>query len=507
MELTELVNKFMELLKVEKIEDAPNALMQVLLRNETKYFDDWLKSFADLTTDNLQPIYQYYMADRKNKMQDYTPKTLAKACAMLAKIGDANSCYDMCAGSGALTIQAWDINKNCNFICEEFDERVIPFLIFNLAIRNINATVINGDVLKQERFASYKLTPTEKYSVITKAENPKEIITDVCISNPPYNMRWEHELFMQIDKRFNVYGVPPESNANYAFVLTALAVAKRAVLIMPNGINEGGTKTEMEIRKNLADMNKIESVIINPDNMFESTSIGTCLFCINNNKTTIQTEMIDARDTYAEEKREQRGQFGGKSHTNRVYTKTVKTYTDDNIKSMLDAIANKTCKAGYCQSVNINDIKSAEYALAPSRYVKFKYIETAHRNYADIVADLNRVIAEKNCCKLVINETLAKRLGFDVDLYKKDAIDSNFTDFITKIAGDKILKSDYIQFTKSKNEFTFKNNGAEFISTILTSILQTWKQHIMYLNQTENRYLAELRDAVLPELMSGKLKV
>ena len=32
-----------------------------------------------------------------------------------------------------------------------------------------------------------------------------------------------------------------------------------------------------------------------------------------------------------------------------------------------------------------------------------------------------------------------------------------------------------------------------------------WKQHIMYLNNEENRYLIELRDALLPDLMSGKI--
>lgn len=41
----------------------------------------------------------------------------------------------------------------------------------------------------------------------------------------------------------------------------------------------------------------------------------------------------------------------------------------------------------------------------------------------------------------------------------------------------------------------------------LVLILNNWKQHIFYLNQEENRYLAELRDALLPELMSGKIEV
>ena len=38
-------------------------------------------------------------------------------------------------------------------------------------------------------------------------------------------------------------------------------------------------------------------------------------------------------------------------------------------------------------------------------------------------------------------------------------------------------------------------------------IFNMWKQHIYYLNIEENRYLVELRDALLPELMSGKIDV
>ena len=119
---------------------------------------------------------------------------------------------------------------------------------------------------------------------------------------------------------------------------------------------------------------------------------------------------------------------------------------------------------------------------------------------------MNRVISEKNCCKLTINETLAKRLGFDVEFYKSsndDELDST----IQKITGTKLAKSDYITFTKNKNELSFKNNNSEFVSTIFLSILQMWKQHIMYLNNEENRLLIEMRDALLPELMSGKLNL
>ena len=103
MELTELTNKFTKLLQIENINEAPQKILKVILEKKQNIFDEWLNFCPDLSTDYLQPIFQYYMADRKNKMQDYTSKTLAKACVKLAKIETAKSCYDMCAGSGALT--------------------------------------------------------------------------------------------------------------------------------------------------------------------------------------------------------------------------------------------------------------------------------------------------------------------------------------------------------------------------------------------------------------------
>ena len=60
---------------------------------------------------------------------------------------------------------------------------------------------------------------------------------------------------------------------------------------------------------------------------------------------------------------------------------------------------------------------------------------------------------------------------------------------------------------KKKNEIKFENNSKEQLSSVLIMILNMWKQHIYYLNLEENRYLMELRDALLPELMSGKINL
>ena len=115
---------------------------------------------------------------------------------------------------------------------------------------------------------------------------------------------------------------------------------------------------------------------------------------------------------------------------------------------------------------------------------------------------------KKNACKLVINETLAKAMKFPVPEFKQDmAFDGEMYDFMEKVSGEKPVKPDYVTFTKNKGECVFKANDPEHLSTIFLSVLQMWKQHIMYLNEQENIILAEYRDAILPELMSGKIEV
>ena len=177
-----------------------------------KLCEDWILICPDLTIDYMQMIFQYYFADRKEKMQDYTPKSLAVAVAELSKTKDEKICLDLCAGSGALTIQKWNENNDLKFICKEYDSRVIPFLLFNLAIRNIDAEVIHCDVLSDENFKTYRTQKGDRFATVKEVDK-SEFKADCCISNPPYNMKWEQPVFAQLQNRFSQCEVPPESNA------------------------------------------------------------------------------------------------------------------------------------------------------------------------------------------------------------------------------------------------------------------------------------------------------
>lgn len=55
--------------------------------------------------------------------------------------------------------------------------------------------------------------------------------------------------------------------------------------------------------------------------------------------------------------------------------------------------------------------------------------------------------------------------------------------------------------------FILKANSKEEFPELLLLAFKMWKQRVMMLNNDENILLAELRDALLPDLMSGKIEI
>lgn len=487
-----------------------DKLLSICLENQHEYMEKFVDTVGDLSVDWLQKIFQYYEADRKEKMQDYTPLTLARFVGKLTETDRERSVYDLCAGSGALTIQKWNLNHDLHFVCYEYDKKVIPLLLFNLAVRNIDALVINGDALQDETFTRYTIKRGEKYGTVTEiAETVHFEIPDSCISNPPYNMKWKLPPFAQLQPRFNDCELPPESNANYAFILTALECSKdKTAMILPCGVLSTDNAKEKAIRRYLVEHNLIDAVITCPDKMFEATSIPTCIIVFNQKKNTTHISFVDMRQTYETEQRAQNGQHGGASHENRTYKKEVKIFADEQMQKAIDSIVNQSAISEFSRSVSVQTIAENDFILVPGRYIEFQEQECKHREYAEIVADINHITAEKNACKLTINESLAKTLGFNVELYKQDQQqDAGLNDLLKQLGTEPLVKQNYFTASKNKNEIKFENNSKDILSSVLIMILNTWKQHIYYLNNEENRYLAELRDALLPDLMSGKINL
>ena len=327
------------------------------------------------------------------------------------------------------------------------------------------------------------------------------------VSNPPYNLKWDIPPFATMQKRFQD-AMPSKSNANYVFVLSALQEADKCAFILPCSVLGSENAGDKNCIKYLLRKNYIDSCILLPRNMFVSTDIGTCIMLFDKHRNTQKVTFIDLREKGTEEIREQRGQFGGSSHENRTYKKSFNVLTDETMEEAIKAIKERSDRAGYSKSVSTEDIKANDYSLNPQKYIDFEYTEIPHRPYADIVKDLNAVIDDKNALKITINETLAKNLGlYDIAIAIKEGSINSHNDFYEKLSGEKLKQENFITLSKNKLEFKVENKRENGISPIMAMIVSMWKQHIYHLNEKENIYLSELRDALLPDLMSGKIEV
>lgn len=324
-----------------------------------------------------------------------------------------------------------------------------------------------------------------------------------AISNPPYNLKWEHPFFASAQPRFDL-GLPPESNSNFTFILSALEKCEYAQFILPNGILTTSQVDEAAIKKNLLEANLIEAVIALPDNMFVSTSIPTCVLIFNKNKTTARVAMIDLK-TKAETKiREQRGQFGIQNA--RVYKKEFNVLPKNTADFVKEIIKEQQDITDVSKSVTIEEIRNQEYNLSPKRYIEHANEEVQHRSFDDISKDLNRVIDFKNAIKITINENMAKSLGlYDLALdFKAGAEISKTLSEQMKTIGIDIKTTSVMSLTRNK-ELKIEVKDFEHFPEIISVFANAWKTQMMFLNNEENRLLAELRDALLPELLSGKI--
>lgn len=77
---------------------------------------------------------------------------------------------------------------------------------------------------------------------------------------------------------------------------------------------------------------------------------------------------------------------------------------------------------------------------------------------------------------------------------------------IQKLSGIKLESEDYLTFTRSR-ELTIRFKSKEVLPEIFTQFMQMWVNRVVLLNNLENEMLAQMRDYLLPKLMSGEIEV
>lgn len=502
MELKELTARICDLFGCASVDTLPDKIMFALFsQNPTMYFDKYKEVCPDLTVDWLQRVYQFYHADRTEKKQDYTPVALAKLVAYLSYMPGEKVVYDCCCGSGALSIQKWCANPKLKFICEELDEKVLPILLFNLCIRNIEATIVNRDILSGDIFHSYSTVKGAMYASVQHPMFPETELqkADVSVSNPPFNLK--SSVSEDITK-----DLPLKYTCNFAFVAHCLQRGERCALILPRGVLT--SKEELECRKYLISKGWLKAAISLPEKMFESTSVATCILLLDKKNISKEVMLVNAEKMKSVEVREQRGE-GNASHYNRIYKKEFNTFSDEQIAAICELTTKE--QDSFSKRISQEELEEHGYNLTIGPYLSIELEGTIHRDFNAIISDINRIIRERNVIKVTVNKVWAERLGLaevisDCEATNEvvKAINESFSLFKNYEVKEKIIENKYIQSSNSK-VFVIENTDKEILSSIMPFFMNMYKQHLYYLNNEENRLLAELRDSMLPLLMNGDL--
>lgn len=166
---------FLHIFGVDDERKLPEKVLEACLSGDTKTFDEYLKEYPDLERDTLREFFEIFFADKNFLAQQFTPDGVALLMAELTASENQKEVLDECAGIGSLVIPVWRKNHDVIVYARELSATTTPFLLFNLAIRNIRGIVVCGDTLTLETYDVYFLEKGKKYSKITKLDCFKEL--------------------------------------------------------------------------------------------------------------------------------------------------------------------------------------------------------------------------------------------------------------------------------------------------------------------------------------------
>lgn len=236
------------------------------------------KTFGE-EKDLIGRVYEYFLKEfavnaTKEEGEFYTPHDVVQLIAAMIEPFDG-TLYDPCCGSGGMFIQSADLVKEkqgdisrINIYGQEKEPATYRLAKMNLALRGLSHHM--GE---------------EADSTFTH-DLHKGLYFNYIMANPPFNLKGWYNENLKNDPRWADYSTPPESNANYAWILHILSHLKPldgvAGFLLANGAL--GDSDTLEIRKKLIQNDKVEAIIILPRDLFITTDISVTLWILNQNK-------------------------------------------------------------------------------------------------------------------------------------------------------------------------------------------------------------------------------
>lgn len=228
---------------------------------------------AAKSKDILGKVYEYFLgefalAEGKKGGQFYTPKSIVKLLTEMIEPYHGRV-FDPCCGSGGMFVMSEKFIAehqgrldDISIYGQESNQTTYRLCRMNLAIRGID-----GSQVKWNNEGSF-----------LKNAHP-DLKADFVLANPPFNdSDWSGEL-LQNDGRWK-YGVPPKSNANFAWVqhfVYHLSPKGIAGFVLAKGSLASKTSGEDIIRKNLVEAGLLDAIVNLPTKLFLNTQIPACL--------------------------------------------------------------------------------------------------------------------------------------------------------------------------------------------------------------------------------------
>ena len=231
--------------------------------------------------DLLGDAYEYLMRNfatesGKSKGQFYTPSEVSRIMAKVIGLDAAKSnnqtIYDPTCGSGSLLLKAHDEAKgntglDLAIYGQEMDNATSALAKMNMYLHDCpTAEIWQDNTLSSPHF---------------KQPNGQLKTHDFVVANPPFSTKaWSTGFHPENDEygRFS-FGVPPDKNGDYAFLLHILASLKstgKGAVILPHGVLFRGN-AEANIRRAVIQHGYIKGIISLPANLFFGTGIPACI--------------------------------------------------------------------------------------------------------------------------------------------------------------------------------------------------------------------------------------
>lgn len=329
------------------------------------------------TRDILGRTYEYCLskfaeAEGKNAGEFYTPACIVRTLVEIIQPFHGRV-YDPCCGSGGMFVQSAEFVRrhagNINDLSifgQESNPTTWKMATMNLAIRGIdadlgkfNADTFFNDLHKSERF-------------------------DFILANPPFNLSdWGGDK-LRDDPRWE-YGIPPEGNANFAWVqhmVHHLNRGGRMGMVLANGSLSSQTGTEGDIRRALVEADLVEGIVAMPDKLFYSTGIPVSLWIISKRKDQPgRTLFVDAREMGT------------------MVSRRLREFTDEDIARVAGAFdafrrGELEDERGFCAAVATEDIAKQDFILTPGRYVGVAEAEDDGEPFEEKMARLTGELAK-----------------------------------------------------------------------------------------------------------------